>query len=366
MNTTQAKLRQNLRIVWAIAAKDIAGAIKDTTTISVILGVTLMMLSSQALPLLIKLSPTPIAVVYDAGDSALLKELGQNRQLRLHRVSSRQALEELLGESSGATLGLLIPADFDSRLEAGETIALDGYFTHWVSSSDVAETRDFFETELTALAGTDVQINLDGHAIYPQPDSDGQPFMVSLSLTVVILTVCVFLVPHLILEEKETRTLDALLISPASISQVVSGKAIAGLVYGLAASGVLFAFNRALIVHWGLALLAALCGALFAVALGLLLGSLFDNPQNLNIWTGLVFIVILMPTFLLMTSTSSLPGLLQSVLPWIPSAALAQIFRVSFAGRIAWDIVLPNLASVLGGAMLLLAGVVWLVRRSDR
>jgi ABC-2 type transport system permease protein len=275
-------------------------------------------------------------------------------------------MEELLGESSGATLGLLIPADFDSRLKAGQPIALDGYFTHWVNFSDVAETRDFFAAELTALAGTEININLSGHAIYPQPDSDGQPFMVSLSLTVVIMTVCVFLVPHLILEEKETRTIDALLISPASISQVVSGKAIAGLVYGLAASGVVFAFNRVLIVHWGLALLAALCGALFAVALGLLLGSLFNNPQNLNLWTGLVFAVLLMPTFLLMAVDSRLPGLFQSVLPWFPSVALAQIFRVSFASRIAWDIVLPNLAGVLGGAVLLFVIAVWLVRRADR
>jgi ABC-2 type transport system permease protein len=360
------QINTNLRIVWAIAAKDIVGAIKDTTTISVILGVTLMMLSSQALPLLLKLSPTPIAVFYDAGDSALLQELGKNRQLRLHQVSSRQAMEKLLGESSGATLGLLIPGDFDSSLETGQPIVLDGYFTHWVSRSDVAATRAFFEKELTALAAAEVRINLDGHAIYPQPDSDGQPFMVSLSLTIVIMTVCVFLVPHLMLEEKETRTLDALLVSPASISQVVSGKAIAGLVYGLTASGVVFAFNQALIVHWGLALLAALCGTLFAVALGLLLGSLFDNPQNLNLWTGLVFIILLMPTFLIMTSASSLPGFLQTIIPWVPSAALAQIFRVSFAGNIAWDIVLPNLASVLGGAALLLALVMWLVRRSDR
>ncbi len=73
-----------------------------------------------------------------------------------------------------------------------------------------------------------------------------------------------------------------------------------------------------------------------------------------------------MPPFLIMTTATSLPDILQAIMPWIPSAALAQIFRVSFAGSIAWDIVLPNLASVLGSALLLLALLAYKVRRLDR
>lgn len=72
------------------------------------------------------------------------------------------------------------------------------------------------------------------------------------------------------LNTKGTYTLDALLVSPARLWQVVAGKALAGLFYCLAAAVVVFAFNTRIVVHWEIAALAAVLGAAFAVAVGLL------------------------------------------------------------------------------------------------
>jgi hypothetical protein len=47
------RLRANLRILWAIASKDITDAIQNKTTLSIMLGVGLMMLTGMALPLLL-------------------------------------------------------------------------------------------------------------------------------------------------------------------------------------------------------------------------------------------------------------------------------------------------------------------------
>jgi ABC-2 type transport system permease protein len=358
-------LRGHVRIIGAIAAKDILDAIKNKTTVSVILGVAVLMLSSQAMPLIVKVSSVHRVVVYDAGESRLVPELKKNRQLRLIKASSQQEMEEILGEASGAMLGLALPADFDQALESDRPPELSGYFAHWVSRSDAIEEQAFFEAQLTELAGGPVRVNIEGNVVYPQPDSDGQPYMFSTVLVVAIITISAFLVPYLMIEEKETKTMDALLVSPASIGQVVIGKAIAGLVYGLAAAGVVIAFNQALVVHWGLVILAAFCGASFAVAIGLLLGSIFDNPQNMSLWVSLIFIVLLMPVFLAMTRLN-LPGILRTIMPWIPSAALAQVFRISFSGSVPLDQVLSNLGIVVGSAMLLLVAVVRIVRRSDR
>jgi ABC-2 type transport system permease protein len=365
MNATQRNLSQSLRIIWAVAAKDIVDAIKNKVTISVILGVAFLMLSSQALPLITRLSDVHRVVIYDAGASRLPGELKRSPEVGLIRASSLQDLQAILVESPGTTLGLMLPADFDQAIDAGQALQLDGYFAHWVGASDAAAEQAFFETQLAAFAGQPVRIDVEGHTVYPGPDSTGQPVLVSISLVVVIITISGVLVPYLMVEEKETRTMDALLVSPARISQVVVGKAIAGMVYGLVAAAVVFAFNRTLVVHWEWAVLATLCGTLFAVSAGLLLGSVFDNPQNMGPWMGFLFALLLMPVFLSMLKPS-LPAFLSTVMPWIPSAALDKLFRISFSGGVSLDQALSNLGILVGSALLLLSAVAWIVRRSDR
>ncbi len=44
-------LRANLRILWAIASKDITDAIRNKTTLSIMLAVGVLMLVGMALPL---------------------------------------------------------------------------------------------------------------------------------------------------------------------------------------------------------------------------------------------------------------------------------------------------------------------------
>jgi ABC-2 type transport system permease protein len=357
--------RESWRIIGAIAAKDIADAVRNKTIIGVIIGVAVLMLSSQALPLITRLSTTHRIAAYDPGASRVIQALKRGSDISLVRVSSKEELEEFLGESTGVVLGVDVPAGFDQVLDAGQPAELEGYFVHWVGTADRTQAVSFFEAQLTRLAGQPVRINASDHTVYPGPDSDGQPFLASISLVVTILTMGVVLVPFLIIEEKETKTMDALLISPASIGQVVVGKAIAGMIYGIAAAAVVFAFNRMVVVHWGWSILATLAGTLFAVAVGLLMGSIFENPQNLNIWLSFAFALLLVPVLLDVTALP-LPGLLDAVMPWIPSAALAKAFRLSFAGNIPLARFLEPSGYVTAWAVLLLGGVTWIVRQSDR
>jgi ABC-2 type transport system permease protein len=357
--------REAFGIIWAIAVKDIVDAIRNRTTISVIIGVALLMLSTLAMPLITRLSDVHQVTIYDAGASRIVAELKRNPEIRLLRATSHQELERLLGKSSGSMLGLALPPDFDLALEAGQALELDGFFAHWVGDKDAARERAFFEAQLLALSDQPVRIKIDNHAVYPGPDADGQPFLASLSLVVIIIIISGVLVPYLIMEEKESKTMDALLVSPASANQVIIGKAIAGMVYGLTAAAVVFAFNRVVVVHWGWSILVAVCGTLFAVALGLLLGSIFDNPQNMGLWMGVIFMILLLP-MMLGTSALDLPALLDSIVPWIPSVALSRAFRIAFSGSVPLDQILLRLGYVLGCATVLLTGVVWVVRRADR
>ncbi len=363
---SKRKRSESLRIVWAITAKDLAEAVTNKTTLSITLGVILLIISGQALPLLLRLSARPTVIVYDAGRSALIAGLKKNRDLRLSVAVTPQDLEERIGEASAAVLGLVLPTDFDQALQAGEPVELQGFFAHWVRSDDVDELRVFFEERLTHLIGQPVQIQTTGNQVYPAPNAGGQPWMVSMTLVLVVMAIGSGVVPYLLIEEKQAHTLDALLVSPARISQVVAGKALVGTLLALTAAAVALLFSWRLVVHWELVLLAMVSTALFAVAVGLLFGSLFDNPQNLPLWFGAVLIVLLGPVFL-----AGMPGLgsspwLRSITPYVPTAILSEMVRFSFSNRVPWGELLTGLGIVLACTVLLLGAVIWKVRRSDR
>ena len=180
-----------------------------------------------------------------------------------------------------------------------------------------------------------------------------------------ILSMGIYLVPSLLFEEKETKTLQALLVSPASISQVVIGKAVAGAFYIFVTAAMIYLFTWVDVVHWDLAILYVSCGILFSVALGLVLGSFFEKQQDmLGMMTALV--LALLGAVLVKSFGVEVPALLESILPWVPSVALAEIGKATFLKTVATSQMWFDLWAVLIISLPLYGLVIWKVRRSDR
>ena len=367
MKGTNQPIPESIRIIWAIALKDIVDAIKNKTTVTIMLGTALLMLSSQALPFLLQFQDLPKAHAYDPGESVNIEALAEERSaFRVYRLPSVQDLMSDLVEAPDVRLGLVIPDDFDQLAISGEQIVIQGFIVHWASQDQVNDLVPFFESQFSEQVGVQVKIQVEGNGVYPQPDSGGFLTMIPLALVLVIITLGIILAPFLMIEEKETHTIEALLVSPASYTQVVAGKAIAGLFYCLAAAAVILLVNHGLIVHWSIVLLTVICGSLFAVSLGLFIGTLVDNPTNMNLWGGLLIAVLMVPMFLSTTVGASFPPVIQAMLPWLPSVAMTNLMRLSFAENIFPVPILLNLGILAGFTLLLLALVVWRVRQMDR
>ncbi len=359
-------MNRNLRIIWAITAKDIVDALKNKNTLSVIIIVLFMIAFYRFLPELEGGSELPNVLVYDAGESSLAAALDGSSRLKLYpRYTSQEQMERDLVSGDVPELGLVVPADFDEALASGEPVELEGYVLHWVSDSEGDELRAFVEGEIADRLGKPVRINLEGNIVYTRKDSTGLTLTATVSVIFTLVMVGILLVPHLMLDEKQAKTIDALLVSPASSSHIATGKALTGLFYGLAATAVALAFNAALVTHWALAILAAVCGALFVVSLGLLLGSLIESRQQLTLWAWVLVLPLLLPVFLSIMD-DLLPASAIAVLRWTPTVALGRVLRVSFAERAPLADFGPELALVTGCAVVALAAVAWLVRRLDR
>jgi ABC-type Na+ efflux pump permease subunit len=98
-------------------------------------------------------------------------------------------------------------------------------------------------------------------------------------------------------KEKEKRTIDFLLTSPAKLMEVIAGKALTGVVYSALIAAVLLALNRQMIGNWPLTMLTILFGLLLVVAIGLLMGSVFQTIMQVNTWASLALLVLIAPSF---------------------------------------------------------------------
>lgn len=362
--------RADLRIVWAIAAKDIVDAIKNKTTLSIMLGVGLMMLSGMAMPLLLGMRDTPIAAIYDPNKSTLIRGLAARSEFRLILVDSLPELESTVSGSSELILGIVIPESFQADLVqpqddgSGGTVEMEGYVVHWADPGEAARRAAFFEAELGKASWQTVHINVSERRIYPSPDLDGQPFLTTINAVILMIAIGMILAPYLLIEEKETHTFDALLVSPARLSQVMTGKALAGGFYCLCAAVVILAFNARWIVHWELAILALFLGAAFAVGVGLLLGALYDTPATVGLWAGALLMIMIVP--MLLARLASMPPIVRAVLPWVPSVAMSKLVGFSMAGAVPAGPAWTNVGILAAEALIVYAILVWRVRRSDR
>jgi ABC-2 type transport system permease protein len=299
-------------------------------------------------------------VFYDQGDTSLAIENASLKDGYAFTFSEASSLQEMQDEMGWKELGLVIPADFDQALEAGEEPVLQGYIL-WVYRAKAAELEAKYSAKLTELLGQPVRVSIGENWVIPRPEA--QASSTPAHILFAMLWIGIAIVPHLMLEERNTKTLEALLVSPASAGQVVLGKALTGSFYVLLAGGLSLAFNWAYVAHWGMALLALACSALFAVALGLALGTYIRSEQQFSLWGWVIMVGLLIPA--MFVNEPLLTAGFRAIISWIPSAALAKLFQLSFSSSAPLDRVLPNLAIALGGAALLFGVVVWLVRRSD-
>ena len=147
------RIRDSLRIVGAIAAKDIVDALKNKTTVTTIFTVVFLMLFYRFMPMLESGDVLPRAAVYDLGNSGLVTGLENSTDVYVRQLDSQDQMEAYVADENLVVMGLTIPAGFDETVEAGGPAVLEGYTVHWASEDDIVETKALFEQQLSQSAG---------------------------------------------------------------------------------------------------------------------------------------------------------------------------------------------------------------------
>ena len=356
------RLSHGVQIVLAIAIKDISEAVKSKVVLALVGTLCLIILMPRALVWAID-PPYTAVVIYDLGTSSLLAEMDESPKFSVQQANSMETFSLVLVNSIEPKLGLVLPPNLDLTKDDGEKTVIEGYVA-WGDRSRAGELKTNFEASLKENLGKTVTIHVHGNLVYPPPGTGISTSLLTINAVVVILTMGIMLVPGLLFEEKQSKSIEALLVSPASIGQVVAGKALAGLFYILLAATMLFTLNWRAVVHWDITLLFTLGAASISIALGLFLGSFYQRQVDaIGVTTLIVGILIGAP--LLRMLGIDLPSPIQAMIAWIPSAQLAEIFQYAFLENVSYNLVWKNLGIVVLFSAPFYALTAWKIGRTE-
>jgi len=323
------KLRsQNLRIIWAIAWKDILEGWKNKVIITSVITALFLVVFYYYLPELTE-DELPLMVIFDPNDQIEIKEM-ENFTTIYHRVEKEEAdFFYILRDMETPVIGIKIEQD-PHQSQPGSTMMLQGYYPYWMKPSQVEALKTSAEVVLEEIWNTSIEINFGENIVYPVMDNYayGKSFITTAGLLIQLAVMGLSMAPQLIVEEKDSQTLQAIVVSPATLGHFVLGKTLAVLFYTVLTTTISLLFIAPLVIHWGLAIGSLLIGMLVIITPGILLGVLLENKQQIQVWVWVMFIPIILPIFFSIVRV--LPNSVMRIIDWWPTVALARLLRTGF------------------------------------
>ena len=326
----------NLNVVSAITRKDVVDAIRHRYLLTALITPLFVALLFRVLLPGVNDNKLLTVVVHDAGGSGLVTELRQTPQISVVLADSADATGREV-ERIKAIGGLVVPAGFDADLAANKQPELTVYVNNQKTIFEQAAFRRLLDQlvrsfakqpEPARLVWVDVDKAANDRALGA---TSLNQMLLPLLLILTFGMTGAFVVPLLIVEEKEKRTLDFLLSSPASLNEIIAGKALTGVVYTVLIAAILLGMNRHSIQNWPLTSLTILVGLLLVVGVGLVIGSVLKNTMQVNTWAGLVLILLLAPSM----PVIGLSGWFDKAMHIIPTYYLNEALKLSIAGTIS-------------------------------
>lgn len=326
----------NLRRIILIFRKDLRDALRDSRVlIAILLPLGLGLLYNVMFQ---DTSTTPTATVaYATAEASVLPQqlkaaLGSSVRVTFVPTKDESDVRRRL-TARKADIGLVIPRGFDATLGRGEIptlhvlrspsasvggaiviSALDGVLRHMAGQHPPATVR--IETLPASEVGIQTIVEQIGL----------RPYFALASVMMLIGMITMLALPIVLGEEREKKTLDALVLV-ASYPEVIVAKALLGIIYVAIAVPLLLALTRVMpvaVVTFS-ATIVLLTATL--IGFGLLLGALLTANQ-MNTWGSLFLFPIILPPFFL---GMPLPDVVRMLIWILPSTQAMQLILNSMS-----------------------------------
>ena len=354
----------NFDAITAITRKDVIDAIRNRYLLTALLTPLFVALLFRLLLPGVNDKSVLTLVVHDSGNSAMIAELRKTPLIKVVDSPSAEAIESEV-QKRKAIGGLVVPVNFDADATASKQPELKVYVNNKKTVFEQAALRRLLDQQVRALVKQPdparmAWIDIGNESSEQRGGLTLDQMLLPLLLILTLGMIGAMVIPLLLVEEKEKRTLDFLLSSPASLKEIVAGKALTGIAYTVLIAGLLLILNRHLIANWPLMALSIVLGMVFVVAVGLFMGSLLNNTMQVNTWAGTVLIVLMAPSF----PSFGLPAAVDTAMRFVPTYYLTKALELSMEGN-ATSRVWGHLAVVLACTVVAFTAAAWALRRRN-
>lgn len=291
----------SIQQAWHVAAREFRlGPRSPLFLYAILLPIVMSFLISAVFGGL--LDPQPKLGIVDLGASDLPTAA---QDLQGIAVVDLEDAAELRGrvERHDLDAGLVLAADFDQQLRRGGAPDLEFY----VSGDSLASSRiilgvaalDLIRETSGAAPPVAITVTTVGSEDFVPIGDRLLPIVVFYAVVIAAL----FLPASSLLDERESHTLDAVLVTPTRMSEVLLGKAILGVLMGVALGFVSLALNGATGDRPLDVLVFLTMGSVMMAELGLILGALVKDANSLytaikgaGVFIALPVIFIIWPT----------------------------------------------------------------------
>jgi len=348
----------------AFVLKETRHILRDRQTLTVLLMLPVAMVLLFGYAIRTDVEDVRVLVVdasRDARSEDLTRAIASTTALRLVEVATGIPEVEPALRAGRANVALVIGPGFARQLERGTAEVLvvsDGANTNYAATAE-AYVRNVVQ-QWAAAHGAGAPVIRTSVRMRFNPTLESQNLFVPGLLAFVLTLVSALMTAISIAKEKETGTMEVLLVSPLRPLQIVVGKVapylVLAFVNALTALGLAVAVFR-VPIRGSLALLlaASLVYVLVSLALGVLISSKSPDQRTAMMAT---LLGLLIPTLALtgfIFPIASMPSWLQPVTNVVPATWFIQITRGVMLKGVGLEVLWKEVAVLCGMAVALLA-----------
>jgi ABC-2 type transport system permease protein len=356
-----------LRRLVAITRKETYQIFRDPSTLLVAFVLPIVMLFLFAYAVSLDTRNVRIGVVLEADSEpaqSLAAAFSGSRYFSVTPARDRREVEPLViaGQLRGY---VVIPQDFVSRLQRGQTNALVQIVTDGTQPNTATFVANYAKGVVslwatTRIPGATPVINIQSRFWF-NPEMESRRALIPGALSIIMTIIGTLLTALVVAREWERGTMEGIFSTPATVLEILLGKLLPYFFLGLAATGVstMLAVGVFDVPLRGSLLTLLLLTSVFlipALGQGLLISTV---ARNQFVAAQLALISGFLPAFLLsgfLFEISSMPRFIQIVTYIVPARYFNAGLQTVFLAGDVWPLILPSI-----GAMLLLGSIMFAI-----
>jgi ABC-2 type transport system permease protein len=229
-------------------------------------------------------SEKPKLGVYDRDSSELTAMLETYDAIKLRVYTSEDDIRDAVA-SGFVDMGIIIPTGFDVNIENNRPTKIDELIFGESQAKNRAILTVTLSNMIREIADQDAPVEINTVTLGDEAFIPWTVRLLPILMLFAIFLGGIFIPATSLIDEKEKKTMTALIVTPTSVMDVFVAKGLLGFVLGLFVGIIVLAVNNALGSHPLLLILTLVLGGMMAVGLGMIFGAVLKDVTTLfAIW----------------------------------------------------------------------------------